>query len=555
MLAISKIIIDSVAARATGRSLDPHFWWWMALEVVLAASGAIMGRAIWYTDTELAELFSHNLSVRIMEHASSLDIAQYEDAAFHDILERARHQATDRAPLISTMGMLIQHVLTGATFALGIAFYSPALLLVLILGLMPALIGESHFAFLGYSLAIRQTETRRRLDYLRVLGSSKETAKELKLYSLGGYFTDHFRTLSRRLFNQNRALWRKRLMFGALLSGIGIAGYYGAYVYVVYTAVMGFITVGSLAMLTGSIAGANGSLQSIFSTFSNIADQTLFLKDLDRFFQVKPALTVSSRALPAPNPITDGFRFEDVTFIYPGTDRPVLENFNLHLGPGDRIALVGENGQGKTTIIKLMTRLYDPTYGRILLDGIDLREYDPQSLAQQFSVLFQDFVRYDMPASENIGIGRLDLTGPQRWPLIQHAATRSGAEDVIARLPNGMNQMLGRRFEGGVDLSGGEWQKVALARAYLRDAQVYILDEPTAALDAKAEFEVFEHFARLTEGRMAVMISHRFSTVKMVDRILVIKDGHVAEQGSHDELMARDGIYASLFEMQAASYR
>ncbi|HXJ38635.1 MAG TPA: ATP-binding cassette domain-containing protein, partial [Bryobacteraceae bacterium] len=273
------------------------------------------------------------------------------------------------------------------------------------------------------------------------------------------------------------------------------------------------------------------------------------------FFKVAPALPISPNAVPVPRPVKQGFRFENVTFRYPGMERAVLENFNLHLAPGDRIALVGENGQGKTTIIKLLTRLYDPTDGRILLDGIDLREYDPKSLSAAVSVLFQDFMRYEMTAEDNIGIGRIELVGPDREPLIARAATRSGAEEVIQRLPHGMKQILGRRFEGGVDLSGGEWQKVALARAYLRDAQIYILDEPTAALDARSEFEVFEHFAALTQGKMAVMISHRFSTVKMVDRILVIKDGRIAEQGSHDQLMALGGIYASLFEMQAASYR
>jgi ATP-binding cassette subfamily B protein len=555
LLAVTKMIIDSVAGVASGKPLPHAFWWWVALEITLAVCAAILGRTNWYVDTVLADRFSHALSLRVMAHAAELNLEQYENAGFHDKLERARLQATDRAPLIAALGLLIQQTFTAVSLCIGIAWYSPWLLAILALCLFPAFAGESHYAFLGYSLAISQTPTRRRLDYLRILGASKESAKELKLFSLSRFFTNQFRDLSDILFQQNRRLWRRRLFSGAALSLVTASGYYGAYIYVVYRAVHGEISVGTLTFLTGAIGGASSSLQSIFSTFSNIADQTLFLTALSDFFQVRPVLPVSPVALPAPNPILEGIRFENVGFHYPGADRPVLQNFNLHLAPGDRVALVGENGQGKTTIIKLLTRLYDPTSGRILLDGIDLREYDPQSLFAQFSVLFQDFMEYDMEVHGNIGVGRIDLTGPDRDRLIARAADRSGAREVIDRLPGKMNQMLGRRFDGGVDLSGGEWQKVALARAYLRDAQIYVLDEPTAALDARSEFEVFERFAELTRGKMAVLISHRFSTVKMVDRILVLKDGRIFEQGSHEQLLAHGGLYASLFELQASSYR
>jgi ATP-binding cassette subfamily B protein len=555
LLAVSKIIIDGVAGIASGKPLPAAFWSWIALEIALAALSTILGRTSWYFDTVLADRFSHSLSLRVMEHAASLSLEQYENAGFHDKLERARLQATDRAPLISAIGLLFQQGFTAISLCVGIAWYSPWLLGILAICLLPAFIGESHYAFLGYSLATAQTPTRRRLDYLRFLGASKESAKELKLFSLSHFFTKQFRDLSDHLFRQNRSLWRRRLFSGAALSLVTISGYYGAYIYVVYRAVHGEISVGTLTFLTGAIGGASSSLQSIFSTFSNIADQTLFLTALADFFQVRPVLPISRRPVPAPNPIRDGFRFENVSFTYPGAERPVLEDFNLHLAPGDRVALVGENGQGKTTIIKLLTRLYDPTAGRILLDGVDLRDYDPQSLFQIFSVLFQDFMEYDMEAHSNIGVGRIGLDSPERNDLIESAAARSGAREVIERLPGKMGQMLGRRFEGGVDLSGGEWQKIALARAYFREAQVYVLDEPTAALDARSEFEVFERFAELTKGKTAVLISHRFSTVKMVDRILVLKDGRIFEQGSHDELIALDGLYASLFELQAASYR
>lgn len=555
ILGVSKVIVDAVAAKASGKQLPDHFWLWVGLEVILALTAATFGRCAWYIDTVLAETFSHHLSIRIMEHASSLDIVQYEDAAFQDTLERARLQATDRAPLISSLGMVIQQAFTGASYCVAIIWFSPLLLGVLTLGLLPSLAGESHYAFLGYSLATSQTEARRRLDYLRLLGAGKESAKELKLFALAGFLTARFRDLSTHLFNQNRSLWRRRLIVGTLLSMVAVCGYYGAFIYVVYLAVLGTITVGSLTLLGGSIAGANSTLQGLFSTFSNIADQTLFLKHLQIFFSVRPVLPVSPNPRPAPVPVTKGFRFENVTFRYPGSERPVLDNFNLSIAAGERVALVGENGQGKTTIIKLLTRLYDPTEGRILLDDVDLREYDPGGLLRQFSVLFQDFMRYDMEAEQNIGIGHIDLQGPDKKALISDAAHWSGAGEVIERLPRKMEQMLGRRFEGGMDLSGGEWQKVALARTYLRNAQILILDEPTAALDAKSEADVFEHFVSLTEGKTALLISHRFSTVRMVDRIIVIKGGHIAEEGTHDALMALGGIYSSMFELQASSYR
>jgi len=550
-----KIIIDSVTALAAHKQLNPHFWQWIAIEVGLAALSAVLGCANWYVDTVLAERFTHKLSMRIMEHAARLDLSQHEDSVVADKLERARLQSTDRASLIALLGLAVQQTVTAASLLIGILWFSPWLVLLLTVCLMPAVIGESHFAFLGYSLALSQTPGRRRLDYLRFLGASKESAKELKLFSLDGFFASEFRQLSECLFHRNRALWMRRLAAGAGLSLISTAGYYSTYVYAVWSAVQGHIGVGTLTFLTGSIAGATSSLQGIFFTFSNIADQTLFLSDLADFFEMRPALPVSRNPARVPNPIREGFRFEDVTFSYPGSSRPVLENFNLHIAPGDRVALVGENGQGKTTIVKLLTRLYDPTSGQILLDGVDLREYDPQGLFGEFSVLFQDFMQYDMQAMSNIAVGRIDLRGPERDALIAAAAERSGAHEVIERLPEKMNQMLGRRFEGGVDLSGGEWQKIALARAYLREAQIYVLDEPTAALDARSELEVFERFADLTKGKMAVLISHRFSTVKMADGIVVLKDGRICEQGSHDELMSLNGLYASLFELQAASYR
>jgi ATP-binding cassette subfamily B protein len=391
------------------------------------------------------------------------------------------------------------------------------------------------------------------LDYLRVLGGSREAAKELKLFGLQKFLLDRFTGLSDRIYEENVALSKRRLFAGAALSLVGTAGYYSAYVLVVWRTVTGSLTIGSLTFLSGAILQASTNIQQIFSTLSGIADQALFLTDLLAFFAMTPTIRSKPNALPAPRPIQKGFEFRNVSFHYPGNSRLVLENLNLELHPGQRVALIGENGQGKTTIVKLMTRLYDPVDGQILLDGIDLREYDLDDLYREIGVIFQDFMRYEMTARENIAVGRIDAASDAQ--LLQMAAEKSMAADVIGRLPGVYDQMLGRRFDGGVDLSGGEWQKVALARAYLRDAQVLILDEPTAALDARSEYEVFRRFAELTTGKMALFISHRFSTVRMADRIIVLDDGKVVEDGSHSELIRLGGRYSEMFELQAASYR
>jgi ATP-binding cassette, subfamily B, bacterial len=322
---------------------------------------------------------------------------------------------------------------------------------------------------------------------------------------------------------------------------------------VIYETVVGALTIGSLYFLTGAIAGASTNIQAVFATFSTIADQALFVTDLLDFFAMKPTVSSKANALPVPKPIREGFEFRNVSFAYPGHTRFVLSDVSFQLKRGERLALVGENGQGKTTIVKLLTRLYDPTAGQILLDGVDLREYDLEDLWRETGVIFQDFMRYDMTAAENIAIGKIEER--ENTFRVRSAAQKSLAEQVIRKLPKSYDQILGRRFEGGVDLSGGEWQKMALARAYLRDAQLLILDEPTAALDAKSEHEVFQRFAELTQGKMALLISHRFSTVKMADRILVLEQGQIAEQGDHEELLLRGGRYAEMFELQAASYR
>ena len=500
-----------------------------------------MGRLCDYCDGLLADRFTRHVSIRVMEHASRLDLSSYEDPEFYNKLERARHQATDRIGMIQSFGRLLQGLVTAITLSVSILAFSPWLLLLLVAGVIPAFVGESHFAFLGYALNMRLTPTRRQLDYLRDLGASKESAKELRLFGLSGHFSGRYAQLADDVYVQNISLLKRRLTAGSLFGLLSTAAYYSAYAYVIFQTLSGALSVGTMVFLAGALNGASSNIQQIFSIFSSIADQALFLTDLLDFFAVEPKVRSKPHALPAPRPIRQGFEFENVSFTYPGTSRHILDGLNLHFRRGERVALVGENGQGKTTIVKLITRLYDPTVGRILLDGIDLREYDLDDLHREIGVIFQDFMRYEMTARENISVGKIgDGTN---IASIAAAARKSMAAPVIERLPLGYGQMLGRRFEGGVDLSGGEWQKIALARAYLRDSQLLILDEPTASLDARSESDVFHRFSELTQGKMALLISHRFSTVRMADRILVLADGRIAEDGSHSDLMTRGRRY------------
>ena len=551
---VSKLIIDTIYRVLTANyPVGARLWWLVGIEFAIAVAAGVLGRAIDYLDVLLAGKYTHHVSVRVMEHAAGLDLLAYEDPTFYDRLERARVQATDRLYMIQAIGRLIQQVITTITLSISIMVFSPWLLLLLVVGVIPAFVGETHFAFLGYAKNFRQTPIRRQLDYLRILGGSKEAAKELKLFGLRDFLTGRFKGLSTQVYEEDIALARRKMGWGAVLSAIGTAGYYTAYVFAVWRTVTGVFSFGTLSLLANAIREASSNLQQTFSTLSTIADQALFLTDLIAFFEMRPTIESKPNALPAPRPIRRGFEFQNVSFRYPGSSRLVLNKLNFHLHPGERVALIGENGEGKTTIVKLLTRLYDPAEGRVLLDGVDLREYSLEDLYREIGVIFQDFMRYEMTARENIAVGRIEQI--DNVQLLEQSAQKSLADGVVRKLPSGYEQMLGRRFEGGVDLSGGEWQKVALARAYLRDSQVLILDEPTSALDARSEYEVFQRFAELTAGKMALFISHRFSTVRMADRIVVLENGRIAEEGDHDALTQLGGRYAEMFELQAASYR
>jgi ATP-binding cassette subfamily B protein len=566
----AKLIIDQVVTliAAPHVSLTP-LWRVVALEFAIVTVGEILARASALVESLLGDLFSNHISVRLMRHAATLDLQQFEDPEFYDHLERARRQTTGRIGLIAMLLAMAQDLITLASLAAALVVHNPWLLLLLVVAILPSFLGETHFASLSYSLLFRWTPERRELDYLRFVGASNTTAKEVQMFGLAAWLSDRYALLAQRYYDENKKLSVRKGIISALLSIIGTLGYYGAYVTILLGAVAGSITLGTLTFLAAAFGRSRDLIQRLLLSASDIYEQSLYLRDLFVFFEMKPNISSVADAPPVPSPIRTGFVFEDVGFKYPSSERWAIRHVNLAIAPGERIALVGENGAGKTTITKLLARLYDPTEGRILLDGRDLREYDLASVRESIGVIFQDFVRYDMRFDENVGVGQIQevtsylasardaLPGAPVAPpaALEDAAQRSLAASLLPRFELGYRQMLGRRFDDGVDLSGGEWQKIALARAYMRSAQLLILDEPTAALDARAEYEVFVRFNQLMAGRMAVVISHRFSTVRMADRIVVLSGGAVVEEGTHETLLARGGLYAELFEMQAAGYR
>jgi|HubBroStandDraft_6_1064221.scaffolds.fasta_scaffold17431_2 ATP-binding cassette subfamily B protein len=569
---VGKLIIDAVIHAAAGGGTGP-LWRYLAIEIAIVLSGEFLARASSLVESLLGDLFSNVVSERLMRHAATLDLAQFEDPTFYDHLERARQQTTGRIGLIAQLVGMAQGGVTLATLAVALLAYNPWLLLLLAAAVFPSFVGETHYAALSYSLLFRRTPERRELDYLRYTGASDETAKEVQLFGLAPWLTQRYRDLAQRYFEENKNLSVRRGIVSALLSVVSTVGYYAAYVVILQRAAAGAITIGSLTFLAGSFMRSRDLIQQLLLAASDVYSQTLNLRDLFVFFEMQPSIVSRAGAPPVPQPIREGFTFIDAGFQYPGSERWAVRHLNFTIRPGERLALVGENGAGKTTITKLIARLYEPTEGRVLLDGRDLREYDLLSLRQAIGVIFQDFVRYDMRFDENVGVGEIETTRPYLERLngaagardtvdlgavpvpITDAADRSLAASLLPKLPHGYRQMLGRRFADGVDLSGGEWQKIALARAYMRTAQLLILDEPTAALDARAEYEVFVRFAELMAGRMAIIISHRFSTVRMADRIIMLRNGEIAEEGTHDELVARGAAYSELFEMQAAGYR
>ena len=556
LLYVGKLIIDQVVGlnKAGGITDTTYLWELVAAEFGLAVLSTAIGRAVSLMDGLLGDKFANATSIRLMEHAAELDLEQFEDATFYDKLERARRQTNGRTVLLSGVFGQVQQLISVGFLGVGLAVYNPWLLLLIAVAVTPSFIGDTYFNRKSYSLSRSWTPERRELDYLRYVGASDETAKEVKIFGLSGFLVDRFRTLSNEYLRKNQAIAMSRAGWGTLLTALGTAGYYGAYVWIVQRAVTGQISLGDLTFLAGSFRQVRGSLEGILLQFSSLTQEAIYLQDLFDYFAIKPAIHSPKTPLLFPNPIRQGFTFENVGFKYVnGSERWALRGLSFTLPMGEKLALVGENGAGKTTLVKLLARLYDPAEGRILLDGHDLREYDLGDLRHNIGVIFQDYIRFKMSAGTNIAVGDIDERTNQ--PRIETSAQRSLADSVIAKLADGYQQQLGKSFNKGVDLSGGEWQKVALGRAYMRDAQLIILDEPTAALDARAEYDVFQRFAALTEGKASVIISHRFSTVRMADRILVLEGGKVLEIGSHEQLLAQNGRYAELFALQARGYQ
>jgi ATP-binding cassette subfamily B protein len=560
MLYVGKLIIDEIvriSVSASSPAVENQemsiLMTLILVELGLAVLSDLLVRGIALVDSLLGDLVSHEISLRLMKQSARLDLECFEDAEFYDKLERARRQASSRILLMSQALTQLQDAITVFFLAAALITFNPWLLLLLAITLIPAFLGETRFNSQSYSLMYGWTQERRELDYLRFAGASEETAKEVKIFGLSDFFGSRYQKLAGEYYHANKNLSVRRAAWGGLLSILGSIGYYTAYVVIIFRTVNGELSLGDLIFLSGSFLRLRSLMESILIRFSSIADSALYLKDLFDFLEMVPKISSKKNALPFPKTIREGFTFKQVSFRYPQTEKWILRDISFTLHPGEKLALVGENGAGKTTLIKLLTRLYDPDEGRILLEGHDLSDYDLDGLRDAAGVIFQDYVKYHLTASENIAVGRIDDRNNEA--RIVEAAQRSLADTVIEKLPDGYQQMIGRWFKQGTNLSGGEWQKIAIARAYMRDAQLLILDEPTAALDARAEHEVFRRFVELTNDKCAVLISHRFSTVRMADRIIVLHEGKLLEHGTHEELLAAKGQYSDLFQLQAAGYR
>ncbi len=553
MLYVGKLIIDEILRLIDNQNDElTYIWTLVAIELALALASDLLSRLVTLVDGLLGDLFSNNTSVAIIRHAAKLDLYQFENPDFYDKLEMARRQTNGRTVLMSQVLYQLQSIITVVSLGVGLVAFSPWLIFILFLSIIPSFLGESYFNQVTYSLTRSWTPERRELDYLRYIGASDETAKEVKLFGLADFLADRFKELADRYYHANRKIAVNRALVGSLLSTLGTIAYYGAYIFIILQTISGVITLGSLTFLSGAFSRMSGLLQGIMNRFSSIADNALYVKDLFGFFAIQPTIISKKNALAFPTPVQEGFVFDKVSFKYPNSKEWAIRNLSFHLKKGEKLALVGENGAGKTTLVKLLSRLYEPTEGRILLDGVDLRNYDLEDLRANIGIIFQDYIRFQLKASENIAVGSIESL--REMSKIVGASQKSLANTVIDHLPEQYEQFLGKRFKNGVELSGGQWQKIALARAYMRDAQMLILDEPTSALDARAEHEVFQRFTELIEGKMAVLISHRFSTVRMADRILFLEHGRMLEWGTHEELIIKDGKYAELFHLQAQGY-
>jgi len=554
---VGKLIVDAVVAAVNGKdgiaglqAVLPYLLIEFALFVLSAANS--QGR-------NLAEHILHsriNISInsRIIRKALELDLAHFENAEFYDKLQNARREADWRSLQIVNGGFfLIQNVITLLSFGALLIRFSPWLAAILFLATIPAFVAQSQYAELNFRVLSWRAPEARKLMYLEHLLTDYEAVKEIKLFNLGEPLLGRYADLFWKFLREDQAIAQKRSLASFGWGLLATLTYYGAYAWIVWRAVTAAITLGDMTLYIGIFRSSQNMFEGILYGLTSLYENGLFMSNLFAFLELKPSMPVAASPAPAPIEIRSGIEFREVSFKYEGHDEYALRDISFKIDPGEKIALVGPNGAGKTTLIKLLTRLYDPTEGQILLDGIDLRDIDPRDLRQRIGVIFQDFVRYHLAASENVGFGQIEALADR--PRIVGAAEKSGAHPVITALPEGYETTLGRWFSKGRDLSGGEWQKIALARAFMRDCEVIVLDEPTAALDAENEMKVFQQFRELTTDKIAFLISHRFSTVRMADRIFVIEKGAITEEGTHEGLLALDGTYARLFTLQAESYK
>jgi ATP-binding cassette subfamily B protein len=553
ILWIGKIIIDEIIRITTTSQTDfDYLWKFVFIEFILIILSDLVSRAISLTDGVLGDQYNIQTSIRIIEKTNEIDISHLENSEFYDKLERARTQTMGRVDLMSNVLGQAQTTISIITLVIGLIYFEPYLIILLVLSIIPSFINEIRFSQQQYSLARSWTSERRELDYLRYIGANDKTAKEIKLFGLTDFIVERFGNLANKYFNLNKKLVIKRSAYSFLFNLLGSISYYAAYVFIIYRVLSGVITLGELTFLSGSFNRLMKSLQDFFSRFTRISESALYLKDYFDFIDI-PCDSKVKEDMPLPTRIQIGFEFKNVYFAYPESEQQILKDVNFTIKAGEKIAFVGQNGAGKTTLTKLLLRFYEPTSGEILLEGININKYNKKEYQAYFGVLFQDFFRYEFTVKENIAIGKIDEVNNQE--RIEKAAQLSLADEVVSELTLGYEQQLGKRFVKGQELSGGQWQKIALARAYMKNAEVMILDEPTSALDAKAESEVFERFIHLIENKTSVIISHRFSTVRQADRIIVLADGKILEAGTHQELMSNKSLYAELFTLQAEGYQ
>ena len=502
----------------------------------------------------LQDRTANRIQLLIMEHANKLDLSFFEDAKFYDQLQQAQREATFRpVGMVSGVFGLVRTLLTFLSMIALLVRLGPLLAVVALLAPIPAFIASTRYGWQGFMQMRRQSPERRLMGYLTNLVTTDTYNKEIKLFTLGDFFSRRYRDISLKFILENQGLVVRRYLAGFFWGALTIMASGGTYLYVALLAVRGTINIAGLTVYTQAAQQVQGNFQGLLAGLAGMYENTLYLNTLFDLLAFKPKISAPEHPVPVSRAFTRGIEFRNVSYTYPGRDEPVLNNVSFTIASGETIALVGRNGAGKTTVVKLLTRLYDPDEGTILVDGVDIREYDPAELRHEIGVIFQDYVTYFLSAGENIGVGRLEVLDDRE--RIAAAAAQSGADGVITRLPQGYDTMLGKWFDQGHQLSGGEWQKIALARAFMRDAQILVLDEPTAALDAQAEYEIFAHMKELTADKTALFISHRFSTVRLADRIMVLEQGRIIENGSHDELLLLGGRYAELFNLQAAAYR